>query len=89
MIFRNEHAEAKKKLRRADRIPIFRLIPRARKSNFGYLIRHLLPKDRIRAWCCAQAATRAIAVMDEVSNKIGFHYELDSGTLLGTVGQKI
>ena len=44
-----------------------------------------IPKDRIRVWCCAQAATRAIAVMDEASNKIGFHYELDSGTLLGAV----
>ena len=41
------------------------------------------PKDRIRAWCCAQAAIRAIAVMDQASEKIGFHYELDAGTLLG------
>ena len=45
----------------------------------------LAPKDRIRAWCCAQAAIRAIAVMDQASEKIGFHYELDSGTLLGAV----
>ena len=47
----------------------------------------LAPKDRIRAWCCAQAAIRAIEVMDQASEEIGFHYEIDSGTLLGNISR--
>ena len=34
-------------------------------------------------WCCIEAAHHIIKVLDEASSKIGFHYELDSGTLFG------
>ena len=36
-------------------------------------------------WCCNQAFTHILYVFDRLSSELNFHYEIDSGTLLGAV----
>ena len=36
-------------------------------------------------WCCNQALTHILYAFDRLSNELNFHYEIDSGTLLGAV----
>ena len=36
-------------------------------------------------WCCNTALTHMLSVFDRLSEELGFHYEIDSGTLLGAV----
>ena len=36
-------------------------------------------------WCCTNAFVHILSVFDRISEELGFHYEIDSGTLLGAV----
>ncbi len=36
-------------------------------------------------WCCVQSFNHVVATMDSVSTKLGVHYELNSGSVLGAV----
>ena len=36
-------------------------------------------------WCCNNALSHMLRVLDDLSHELDFHYEIDSGTLLGAV----
>jgi hypothetical protein len=42
-------------------------------------------KSFIVPWCCVQSAMHIISTLDRITDIVGLHYELDSGSLLGAV----
>ena len=55
--------------------------------TISFALPYFLDTDQhvLSPWCCNQAFTHMLAVFDQLSNELSFHYEIDSGTLLGAV----
>ena len=42
-------------------------------------------KSKLVPWCCMYAANHIVKAMNKIAKETGLHYELDSGSLLGTL----